>query len=56
MTQKLKTFKIETEFEIKAIDKEDCKKILLSQLQEDMNEGILVGWFLIKERKDHATT
>ena len=52
MTQKLKTFKIETEFEIKAIDKEDCKKILLSQLQEDMNKGILVNWFSIKEIYD----
>ena len=52
MTQKLKTFYLETDFEIEAIDKEDCKKILLSQLQEDMNKGILVNWFSIKEKYD----
>ena len=52
MTQKLKTFYLETDLEIKAIDKEDCKKILSSMLQEDMNEGILVNWFSIKEKYD----
>ena len=50
MTQKLKTFKIETYFELEATDKEDCKKVLLSELQESMNEGIIVGLFQIKEK------
>jgi hypothetical protein len=52
MTQCMKTFTIEYDNEIEAVDKEDCKRILLSQLIEDMNEGILIKCFQIKEKYD----